>query len=159
MRNSKRFHELLLQYEATSVGKRTQIFWEMKSKAKTFADWDAVYQYAGSSLRKDAQREMERLVLKGDTTSDIQLNILELFMIIDEADKSAILSMYVKKHHGKDDLLFALSEADWSEDGLLVVELWNKLEAFYKASDGIKRGLNARHKRSKKLLEKSTFNP
>lgn len=158
MRNSKKFHELLLQYEATSISKRTPIFWEMKDNARTFADWAAIYQYGGDSIRKDAQREMERLVLKDNKVSDIQMNILELFLVIDETDKDKILRKYIKKWHTKDDLLFALENADW-EYGNLEGEMVRKLGKFYKRPGNINRGLDARHKRSHKLLEKSTFNP
>lgn len=158
MRNSKKFYELLLQYEATSIAKRTPIFWKMKNNARTFADWTAIYQYADDSIRTDAQQEMKTKVLKGKNLSDIQLNILELFMIIDESDKDAILTKYLKKYHKKDDLLFALELCYW-DYGSLKGEVIGKLGKFYKHFGNINRGLESRYKRSQKLLEKSTFNP
>ena len=155
MRNSKKFHSLLLQYEATSIAKRTSIFWNMKKEAKTFADWSSIYQYAGDSIRKDAQREMERLVLRGSTVFDIQLNILELFIIIDQEDKCRILERYLKKHHDKDDLLFVASLDD--EQGL---DTLNKLAKYYKRLYNVNKGIYARRRKSYKMLEEfSTFNP
>lgn len=158
MRNSKKFYELLLQYEAASIRRRTPIFWEMEKEAKTFSDWTSVYQYAGDSIRKDAQRQMEKLVLRGNKASNIQLNILELFLIIDQGDKDEILRKYLRKYHKKDDLLFALENTDWDYSDLKG-DVMKELEKFYVKPGNINRGLEARHKRSLKLLEKSTFNP
>ena len=162
MRRTKKFNEILLQYEATSFSspRKSKLFGEMRKKAKSFSDWASVYQYAGDSIRKDAQREMERLVLRGKYASHVQLNILELFLIIDQSDKDEILRRYIKKYHKKDDLLFALSEASWGDDSDFSLELISKLQKLYKSYHGLDRGLNARERRSLRLLEeKSDFNP
>lgn len=161
MRKTKEFNKILLQYEATSFSspRKSKLFGEMRRKAKSFSDWATVYQYAGDSIRKDAQREMERLVLKGRYASHVQLNILELFLIIDQSDKDEILRRYVRKYHKKDDLLFALSEASWGDDGDFPFELISKLQKLYKSPRGLERGLDARERRSLKLLENSDFNP
>ena len=161
MRKSKEFNELLVRYESASLSSplKSDIFQKMKGKAKNFSDWTAVYQYGGSSIRKDAQRKMEKLVFKAENTQDLQLNIIELFMVIDEADKDEILRKYLRKHHEKDDLLFALEYADWGEEGYLAMELRERLDKLYKKSGNINRALEARYKRSAKLLERSTFNP
>lgn len=159
MRYSKKFSELLLQYKAVSHKTKSEIFQKMKRNAKNFADWTMIYQYGDSSVRKDAQRRMEKLVLEGKTTSDIQLNMLELFMVIDTADKDGILEKYLKKHHEKDDYLFVACECDWEYGTLGLVALEN-LENYYKSPGFIQVGINAKEKRNQKLLEKkSTFNP
>lgn len=161
MRKTEEFNKLLLRYEAASLASplKSDIFWRMREKAKSFSDWTAIFQYGDSSIRKDAQREMERLVLKGNDRSDIQLNILELFMVIDQGDKDEILRKYLKKFHEKDDLLFVLECADDGEEGYLAMQTRRKLERIYKRFGDLNRGLEARYKRSHKLLERSTFNP
>jgi len=162
MRRTKEFNKILVQYEATSFSspRKSKLFGEMRKKAKSFSDWASVYQYASDSIRKDAQREMERLVLKGRYASHVQLNILELFLIIDKSDKDEILRRYIRKYHKKDDLLFALSEASWGDDSIFSLELISKLQKLYKSYHGLDRGLDAREKRSLKLLEEnSDFNP
>jgi len=159
MRNSKNFKKLLNQYESTPISTRSSLFQKMKRNARTFSDWASVYQYAGYSIRKDAQREMERLVLRGDTVSNIQLNILELFMIIDQGDKEAILEKYLKKYHKKDDLLFVLSLAT-GDNRYIAMKAMYGLEKHYKKIYNISKGVEARERKSKKMLkELSTFNP
>ena len=81
MRLSKKFSELLLQYKAASRRAKSEIFQKMKKNATNFADWTMIYQYGDDTIRKDAQRKMEKLVLSGKTAADIQLNILELFLM------------------------------------------------------------------------------
>lgn len=161
MRKTEEFNKLLLRYEAASLASplKSDIFWRMREKAKSFSDWTAIYQYGDSSIRKDAQREMEKLVLKGDEMSDIQLNILELFMIIDQGDKDEILRKYLKKFHKKDDLLFVLECSEDCDDDNFSFEIWEKVAKFYKRLGDVNRGLKARCERSRKLLERSTFNP
>ena len=162
MRHSKKFNELLLQYEATPLlsGRKSEIFWRMMRAARTFSDWASIYQYADSSIRKDAQREMETKVLRGKSVFDIQLNILELFLIIDKSDKDEILRRYLKKHHEKDDLLFVLEMADSGESSHLAMDVTERLGKLYKRFGNIHRGLKARCRKSWAMLEKySTFNP
>ena len=157
MRKSKDFNELLIRYESSSLGSplKSDVFQKMRKTAKNFSDWTAVYQYADSSIRKDAQRKMEKLVFKAENTQDLQLNILELFMVLDESDKDEILRKYIRKHHEKDDLLFALENTSWGE---FAIELRKKLDHFYKPGF-IEMGLKARGKRSEKLLQRYMFNP
>lgn len=158
MRLSKKFSELLLQYKAASRRAKSEIFQKMKKNATNFADWTMIYQYGDDTIRKDAQRKMEKLVLSGKTAADIQLNILELFLIIDTSYKDEILRKYLKKHHKKDDFLFAITQCDW-EYGNLEGVCWNKLEQYYKSPGFIHVGVDARYKRNRKLMEKSTFDP
>lgn len=157
MRKSKEFNELLIRYESASLSSplKSDIFQKMKKAAKNFSDWTAVYQYGDSSIRKDAQRKMEDLVFQANDKEDLQLNILELFMVVDEADKDEILRRYLRKCHGKDDLLFALENTSWGE---FAIELRKKLDQFYKPGF-IEIGLKARSKRTEKLLQRSIFNP
>ena len=152
-RKTKEFNKLLLQYKATPIVSRSKIFWEMMRKAKSFSDWTAIYQYGDDSIRKDAQREMEKLVLKGRKKTDVQLNILELFMVIDESDKDEILRKYLEKHHQKDDILFVLSCAGDSD---LWSELFAEVQDYYDDYDELERELSTYRE---SLLQESTFNP
>ena len=160
MRHSKDFNKLLLQYEATSIAKRSKIFKKMRRQARTFADWAIIYQYAGSSIREATLPKMEAKVLKGKKLSDIQLNILEYFMVCYQNEKNDILRKYIKKYNSKDDLLFAFSVATscW-DNGDFNSILLDKLNKFYKRGGDIERGVKARGKKNQKLLEKSKFNP
>ena len=160
MRKTKEFNEWLLKFEATPLvsGLRPQVFQVMRKKAKSFSDWTAIFQYGGNDIRYEALNMMKKTVLKGKNSADIQLNILELFFVIDQDEKDEILRKYLKKHHGKDDLLFVLENSDW-DGGNLKGEVLSKLGGFYKRCGNIDRGLDARCKRTCKLLKKTTFNP
>ena len=167
-RNTPQFEKLLRKYEAMSLSQRYNscIFWDMEEMAQTFSDWAAIYQYGDDSLRKDAQREMEELWINDKDNSDVQLNIVELFLIIDKADKEKILRRYLEKFDDKDDLLFALEMAedhyfDTYENTGLISDIRSQLRDEYcKGSDlVIEQHLRYRHKRTEKLRKKSTFNP
>ena len=161
MRHNSKFNELLIKYEGASLasGIRPDLFQKMRKKAKTFSDWASIYQYAGDEIRYEALEKMRKTVLKGETTADIQLNIIELFLVIDTSERDEILEKYLKKHHGKDDLLFAITKCDW-EYGSLEGYLWSELEKYYKSPGFINVGVNARYERNRKLVEElSTFNP
>ena len=152
-RKTKQFNELLLRYEATPIASRSEIFWEMKRKAKSFSDWAAVYQYGGDDVRKEAQHEMEKLVLRGRKKTDVQLNIWELFLIIDQSDQQEVLEKYLKKHHQKEDFVFALSCADESD---VRSNLYAELDDYYEDFDDLERELC---KYRTFLSQESTFNP
>ena len=125
----------------------------MKKKAKNFSDWTAIYQYGGDTIRKEAQHEMEKLVLNGRSKTNVRLNILELFLIIDESDKDEILRKYLEKHHQKDDILFVLScagESDlWHELFAQVQDRYEDYDQFEEQCDEYRVS----------LLQESTFNP
>ena len=159
MRHSKKFNSLLLQYEAITHAspRKTTLFFEMEKTAKTFSDWASIYQYAGSSKRKDAQRKMEDTFLRGGSRKDIQMNIHELFMICDIADMDKFLKLYLEKYHKKDDLLFAVTESDWSTSDLMTAfmqELKNKFGVV-----SISDELRDRRRKTEEMMKKSTFNP
>lgn len=161
MRHNSEFNELLTKYEGASLasGIRPNLFQKMRKKAKTFSDWASIYQYAGDEIRHEALDKMRKTVLKGETTADIQLNIIELFLVIDTSEKDEILGKYLKRFHEKDDLLFAITQCDW-EDGDLRDELWCKLDKCYESPGFINAGIEAREKHNHTLVEKfSTFNP
>ena len=159
MRKTEKFNELLLQYEALphSSAEKTSLFFKMMGKARSFSDWASVYQYAGNSIRKDAQREMESRVLKGNTKEDIQMNIHELFLICDRADMDKILEGYLKKYKKKEDYLFAIVEADW-EYSDLVPGLMQELEEKFNVGS-VSKELGSYRKKIRELTKTSTFNP
>ena len=144
-RKTKKFNELLLRYEATPITSRSRIFWEMKRKAKSFSDWATVYQYGGD--------DVEKLVLRGRKKNDVRLNIWELFLIIDQSDQQEVLEKYLKKHHQKEDFVFALSCAD-EED--VRSSLYAELQPYYEDFDDLERDLNECWA---SLYQESTFNP
>ena len=161
MRKSKEFNELLLQYEATSLasGLRPNIFKKMRKKAKTFSDWTEIYHYASDEIRHEALDMMRETVLKGRTLVNVQLNIMELFLIIDDSEKDEILEKYLEKHHKKDDFLFAITQCDW-EYGSLEGSLYYELEKYYDEPNTVQANVDARYERNHELLEEfSTFNP
>ena len=161
MRKSKEFNELLLQYEAASLasGRRPGIFRKMRIKAKTFSDWTEIYHYAGDKIRYEALDMMRETVLKGRTLVDIQLNIMELFLVINDSEKNEILEKYLEKHHKKDDFLFAITQCDW-EDGGLKSSLYYELQKYYDEPDLVHADVDARYEHNHELLEEfSTFNP
>lgn len=152
-RKTKKFNELLLKYKAAPLVSRSRIFWEMKRKAKNFSDWTAVYQYGGDTVREEAQHEMEKLVLRGRKKTDIQLNIWELFLIIDQSDQEEVLDKYLKKYHQKEDFLFALCCAD---EEAVRSGLYAELQPYYEDFDDLERDLKECWT---SLFQKSTFNP
>lgn len=161
MRHNKQFYELLLQYEAASLasGLRPGIFQKMRKKAKTFSDWTEIYHYAGDEIRHEALDRMKETVLKGRTLINIQLNIMELFMIIDDSEKDGILEKYLDKHHKKDDLLFAITQCDWKY-GSMEGALRRELDEYYESQKLIQAAVDARYNRNHELLEEfSIFNP
>ena len=159
MRHSKEFNKLLLQYEALphSSSEKTGLFFKMMGKAQSFSDWASIYQYAGESIRKDAQRKMESKVLKGVTKEDVQMNIHELFLICDRAEMDRILEKYLQKHKKKDDYLFAIVEADWEYSDLVPV-LMQELEEKFGVSS-ISKELDSCRKKIRGLKRFSKFNP
>ena len=161
MRHNSKFNELLIKYEGASLasGIRPDLFQKMRKKAKTFSDWASIYQYAGDEIRYEALEKMRKTVLKGETTADIQLNIIELFLVIDTSERDEILEKYLKKHHRKDDLLFTRTQCDWMNSDLGDY-LWCELNKHYKSPGYINVGIKFREKRNHTLVEKfSTFNP
>ena len=159
MRKTEKFNELLLQYEAIphSSSEKTELFFKMVEKARSFSDWASVYQYAGNSIRKDAQREMESKVFKGSSKENIQMNIHELFLICDIADMDKILEKYLKKYKKKEDYLFAIVEADW-EYSDLVPGLMQELEEKFDVGS-ISKELGSYRKKLRELTKNSTFSP
>ena len=168
-RKTKEFRKMLHKYEAMSLSKKygSDLFWKMMDEATSFSDWTSIFQYGDDSIRKDAQRKMEELFINDDKDSDVQLNILELFLVIDQADKEQVLRKYLEKFDSKDSLLFALEmteDARWDEywDAQnLVCDIRSQLRDEYcRGSDlVIEQHLRYRHKRTEKLRKKSTFNP
>lgn len=167
-RKTTQFRKLLRKYEAMSLSQRNKsdLFWDMKEKARSFSDWAAIYQYGDDSLRKDAQRKMEELFINDNEDSDVQLNIIELFLVIDKADKDEVLRKYLEKFDDKDSLLFALEMAenhyfDTYENTGLISDIRSQLrEEYCRGSDlVIEQHLKYRYKRTEKLRKKSTFNP
>lgn len=167
-RKTTGFKKLLRKYEAMSLSEKygSCLFWDMIEKAHSFSDWASIYKYGDDSLRKDAQRKMEELFINDNEDSDVQLNIIELFLIIDKADKDDILRKYLEKFNDKDSLLFALEMAenhyfDSYEDTGLISDIRSQLRDEYcRGSDlVIEQHLKYRYKRTEKLRKKSTFNP
>ncbi len=167
-RKTTQFRKLLRKYEAMSLSQRNHsyLFWDMEEKARSFSDWATIYQYGDDSLRKDAQRKMEELFINDNEDSNVQLNILELFLIIDNADKEEILRKYLEKFDDKDSLLFALEMAenhyfDTYENTGLIRDIRSQLRDEYcRGSDlVIEQHLVYRKKRTEKMLKRSTFNP
>lgn len=168
-RKTKKFRKMLHKYEAMRLSKRygSDLFWKMMDEATSFSDWTSIFQYGDDSIRKDAQRKMEQTVFLDEEDKNVQLNILELFMVIDQADKEKFLRKYLRKFHSKDSLLFALEMTEdarwdeyWDANGL-VCDIRSELRCKYcKGSDlVIEQHLKYRYKRTEKLRKKSTFNP
>lgn len=159
MRKTERFNQMLLQYEALphSSSNKSEFFFKMMGKARSFSDWTAVYQYAGNSIRKDAQRKMEETVLKETNRKAIQMNIHELFMICDKADMDKILERYLRKYKEKDDYLFAICEADWGYSDLMPDWIEKVQNEFGVIS--LSQELAARHEATREMMKKSKFKP
>jgi hypothetical protein len=167
-RKTKEFNDLLTQYEEATYrsGKKPGIFRKMLRQARTFSDWASIYQYGDDDIRKKAEEKMKRRVIREEKDSYAQLNIMELFLVIDQGDKLGILKRYIKKFHEKDSLLFVLEMMEGCSyetncaDGGLVRKTRAELRDKYYGTDGkLEVGLSYRYKRTEKLWEKATFNP
>ena len=159
-RKTKRFRELLAQYESMTNREKVKsrfFFKKLMPNAKNFVDWTVIYSYGGDSVRKDALLKMIENAICGLSRSEIQLNILELFIVIDSADKDGVLKRYLKRFHKEQDFLFVLDEADRDDDAFrkYVNEEMEKygvvVNPFY--------GLDERIEKNEELLRQSTFDP
>ena len=168
-RKTQKFRKMLHKYEAMSLSKRysSNLISKMMDVATSFSDWTSIFQYGNDSIRIDAQRNMEKTVFLDKEDKNVQLNIIELFMVIDQADKEKFLRRYLRKFHSKDSLLFALEMTEdarwdeyWDTHGL-VCDIRSQLrEEYCRGSDlVIEQHLKYRYKRTEKLRKKSTFNP
>lgn len=159
-RKSKKFKELLLQYEAmTNREKATTRFFfvELMPHAKNFADWSVIFSYGDDSVRKDALLKMVENVIHGQSRSEIRLNILELFIVIDNADKDEVLKRYLARFHKEEDFLFVLDVADW--DNYKFTRFVNKEAKKYGFDLDFFDGEDERIAKLDELLKQSSFNP
>lgn len=159
-RKTKRFRELLAQYESMTRRKKAStcfFFTDLMPNAKNFADWTVIYRYGGDTVRKDALWKMKLNAICGRSRSEIQLNILELFLVIDEADKEEILKRYLLRFHQKQDFLFVLDESDW--DNYKFREYVDAEAKEYGIDIDFFEGEDKRLKKLDELMKLSTFNP
>lgn len=159
-RKTKKFRELLLQYEAMTNREKANtrfFFTELMPKAKSFSDWTVIFHYGGDTVRKDALWKMKLNAIRGKSREEIQLNILELFIVLDSADQADILKRYLRRFHKEQDFLFVMDEVDWT-DYAFRNYINDEMEKYDIHVDPFK-GKNERLRMRKKLLKKSTFNP
>ena len=165
-RKTKEFNDLLFQYEIYRSDKKPGIFRKMLRQARTFSDWASIYQYGDDDIRKMAEEKMKRRVVREEKDSHAQLNIMELFLVIDQGDRLGILKRYIKKFHEKDSLLFVLEmmegcsyETNCADGGLVRKTRAELIDKYYGTDKNLEVGLSYRYKRTEKLWEESTFNP
>lgn len=158
-RHTRLFENLLQKYEKkqpNSKRKNNFFLGRLLPNAKSFSDWTVIFDLGDDSVRKDALREMKKYAISGKSREEIQLNILELWLVIDNADKDEILQKYLERYHEAEDFLFALDETDsnnYSFNDFIYQEA--KRYGFnISVLDGIDERIAKRHK----LLERSTFN-
>jgi len=159
-RKTKKFNELLLQYEAMTKRKRaeTRFFFEkLMPHAQNFSDWTAIYTYGDDTVRKDALWKMKENAIHGTSREEIQLNILELFLVIDSADKEDILKRYLERFHKEQDFLFVLDETD--VDNYMFTEFVYQESEKYGYDIDFLEGEDERIAKRFELLKESTFNP
>jgi len=159
-RKTKKFRELLSQYEAMTNREKANtrfFFTDLMPSAQNFSDWTVIYHYGGDTVRKDALRKMKLNAICGRSRSEIQLNILELFLVIDEADKEEILKRYLVRFHKKQDFLFVLDESDW--DNYKFREYVDAEAKGYGIDINFFEGEDERQKKIDELMRLSTFNP
>ena len=107
----KYFQSLYRQYKKKPLRAegRHELYERMVASAEHFAEWAIIYQLGGDSYRYDALEQMRKTVFGEAKSSDVQMNILELFeLVIDEVEQEMILKDYLSRFHTKDDLLFVM---------------------------------------------------
>lgn len=158
-RHTRLFEKLLRKYEEKQPNsKRKNNFFlrRLLPNAKSFSDWTVIFDLGDDSVRKDALGEMKKYAISGKSREEIQLNILELWLVIDNADKDEILQKYLERYHEAEDFLFARDETDpnnYSFNDFIYQEAKR-----YGFNISVLDGIDERIKRHK-LLERSTFNP
>ena len=159
-RKTKKFKKLLSQYEAMTNREKAEtrfFFTDLMPNAQNFSDWTSIYHYGGDTVRKHALQRMKDNAICGRSRSEIQLNIMELFLVIDEADKETILKRYLVRFHQKQDFLFVLDESDW--DNYKFREYVDAEAKEYGININFFKGENKRLKKLDELMKLSTFNP
>ena len=159
-RKTKKFSELLLQYEAMTNREKAEtrfFFVKLMPQAKNFSDWTVIYSYGDDSVRKDALWKMKENAIHGLSRSEIKLNILELFLVIDSFDKDGILKRYLERYHKAEDFLFVLDETD--SDNYQFTKFVYQEAKKYGFNIDIFEGEDERIAKRSELLKESTFNP
>lgn len=126
-------------------------------QAKNFSDWTVIYSYGDDSVRKDALWKMKENAIRGLSRSEIKLNILELFLVIDNADTDEILKRYLARFHKEEDFLFVLDVADW-DNYELKKYIDNEMKK-YGISVDVFEGEDERLANLDRLILSSKFNP
>jgi len=159
-RCSKLFMNLLSKYKGKqNYSKRKNNFfsYRLMYNAKNFAEWAKIYELGDSSIRKDALRKMEELVICKSSREETKMNILAIFLVIDDADKDSIMRNYLMEFHEEEDFLFAIDETNVNHYGFIDF-IYEEAERSGFHID-VMHGEMERRRRNAVLLRQSGFDP
>ena len=154
---SKYFQSLYRQYKRKPLhtGGRHELYLRIVKNAEFFSEWAIIYQLGDGSYQYDALENMKLTVFDEAKTSDIQMNILELFEVVtDESEQQLFLEKYLHKFTDKDDLLFVMA---LSHGGAVHDEAEGKATEFYSSLGHLYKGVTMKQERLKKRMMSSKF--
>lgn len=154
------FQSLYRQYKKKSLRAegRHELYERMVKNAEHFAEWAIVYQLGDNKYRYDALENMKNTVYDEQRSSDVQMNILELFeLVTDETEQENILKKYLSRFNGKDDLLFVMAMSSISSE--VYWEAQNKAISldYYKGLGTLHNAVEKKDEKLKNRLSNSPF--